>query len=210
MKKIFLILLAFLFIISCKKEINYSNLEESDIYREDFDPYQMEITNDYDAQLYYKLTGNYPDGVYCAEVEYYNSNTGTRSNYNLDVEVENGDLTVIYWANSGWLDDTHFIPENISSGECIFYSDKGYRYTIVLEEYGGCGYTNEAKLKRDLLEDIEATTCPNCGGEKYSYDDLCYSCEDEKEHTCQKCGGRKFSSFDDYCDDCEEELSEEF
>ena len=110
-----------------------------------------------------------------------------------------------------WITINH-APSCKSGSIAIFNGpvNVGDRYIIVLEEYGGCGYTNEAKLKRDLLEDIEATTCPNCGGEKYSYDDLCYSCEDEKEHTCQRCGGRKFSSFDDYCDDCEDDLSEEF
>ena len=26
------------------------------------------------------------------------------------------------------------------------------------------------------------------------------------EQTCPKCGGYKFSSFDEYCDDCKDEL----
>lgn len=35
----------------------------------------------------------YPDGSYSATVDYYNPDTGTSSSYNLDVEVENGDLS---------------------------------------------------------------------------------------------------------------------
>ena len=56
----------------------------------------MDITDNDDVQKYLDATGDYPDGTYCAEVEYYNPNTGTRSTYDLDVEVENGDLSSKY------------------------------------------------------------------------------------------------------------------
>lgn len=80
----------------------------------------------------------YEDGTYCAEVEYYNSITGTQSIYNLDVEVEGGELTVIHFPNGGWLDDSHFIPEDITDGNCTFTTDRGYEYTVTLQGFGGC------------------------------------------------------------------------
>src|SRR5262245_38868957 len=95
---------------------------------------QSDETNDDD--------GEYSDGTWCADVEYYNPNTGTRHTYNLDVEVENDELVQINWPNGGWLDESHFVAEDISSGECSFTSDEGYRYTITLNEKGSCGYSD--------------------------------------------------------------------
>ena len=73
----------------------------------------------------------YDDGTYCADVEYYNPNTGTRSEYTLEVEVENNEVTKIYWNNGGWLDEDHFSAEELDAdGECSFTSDRGYEYTV--------------------------------------------------------------------------------
>lgn len=72
----------------------------------------------------------YVDGTYCAEVDYYNSETGTRSTYTLEVEIENNELTVIHWPKAGWLDDSHFTPTDISSGEASFSSDRRIEYTV--------------------------------------------------------------------------------
>lgn len=125
------------------------------------------------------------DGTYCAEVEYYNPNTGTRNTYELDVEVEDGNLTQINWPNGGWLDETHFYSEDISSGECSFTSDRGYRYTVTLGDKGGGCYSEGSRLQSDVNEDTENTTCPKCGDDKYEYDEYCYSCkrkiEEEQE-----------------------------
>lgn len=73
----------------------------------------------------------YPDGDYCADVTYYNPNTGTRSTYTLNVEVEGNELTKINWPNGGWLDDSHFSPEElVEDGSCSFTSDRGYSYDV--------------------------------------------------------------------------------
>lgn len=148
----------------------------------------------------------YEDGTYCAEVEYYNPTTGTRNTYDLDVEVEDGELTIIHWPNGGWLDNTHFYPEDISSGECEFTSDRGYRYTVTLREPGGCGYTGEYKIRRDVNNEVIATTCPKCGGEKDEYDNYCFSCkrtiEDEEENTCSRCGIYEYGVYGGLCSIC--------
>lgn len=148
----------------------------------------------------------YKDGIYCAEVEYYNPSTGTRNTYDLDVEVEGGELTEIHWPNGGWLDNSHFTPEDITDGECEFTSDRGYRYTVTLGEVGGCGYTDEYKIRRDVNNEVEATTCPKCGDEKEEYDQYCYSCktkiEDEEENTCSRCGNYEYGVYGGLCSSC--------
>ena len=148
----------------------------------------------------------YENGTYCAEVEYYNPATGTSNTYNLDVEISDGELSKIYWANGGWLDDTHFYPIDIADGKCEFTTDRGYQYAVTLGEFGGCSYTDQYKMSRDLNDEVEATTCPKCGGEKDSYDTYCFSCvikiEDEEENTCSGCGGYEFGIYGGLCSSC--------
>ncbi len=100
-------------------------------YAED---YLASIAIDYEVE--YKT---YPDGKYCADVLYYNPNTGTRSSYKLNVKVENNEVTVIYWNNGGWLDQSHFCCSRLdSNGYTSFKSDKGYQYQVTITKEGGC------------------------------------------------------------------------
>ena len=85
----------------------------------------------------------YKDGLYCAEVKYYNPNTGKRTTYQLNVEVEQSKLVVMHWPNGGRLDDTHFNPERIRDGRCRFTSDKGYEYSVKLFTFGGCDFNEK-------------------------------------------------------------------
>lgn len=81
----------------------------------------------------------FDDGEYCALVEYFNPNTGTSSEYQLSVEVKNGELVLIKWPNGGWLDESHFTPEEIDEdGRTEFTSDKGYQYTISIQSRDPC------------------------------------------------------------------------
>jgi hypothetical protein len=73
----------------------------------------------------------FEDGTYCADVSYYNPNTGTSNTYTLEVEVENNEVVQINWGNGGWMDEDHFNAEDIDKdGNCTFTSDKGYEYTV--------------------------------------------------------------------------------
>lgn len=150
----------------------------------------------------------YPDGTYCADIDYYNPDTGTRSTYTLNVEVESNEVTEIHWPNGGWLDDSHFSPEALdSNGSCSFTSDKGYEYDVQITG-PECTSTDDVKV----ISDQEESKCPQCGGDKETYDDLCWYCErkekrkkeDIEDHTCKRCGqydSYMFSS-DDLCSDC--------
>lgn len=126
MKKLILLLLLITF-TSCKYDNNSSSEDETELTTTDEDGNEV-----------------YPDGTYCAEVDYYNPNTGTNSTYTLNVEVENNELTVIHWPNGGWLDESHFTPEELdSSGSCSFTSDQGYEYKVQITG-PECNFTDEA------------------------------------------------------------------
>ncbi|MFV0312923.1 MAG: hypothetical protein ACK5KN_14915 [Dysgonomonas sp.] len=78
----------------------------------------------------------YVDGDYYAEVKYYNPKTGTYSTYTLKVRIKEDKLVTIYWANGGWLDDSHFTPPDISTGKASFTTDRDYRYKVKIIENG--------------------------------------------------------------------------
>jgi hypothetical protein len=73
----------------------------------------------------------YPDGTYCATVQYYNPATGTNRTYTLNVEVESNEVTKIYFSNGGYLDNSHINPETLSSsGTCSITDDQNRDFDI--------------------------------------------------------------------------------
>lgn len=150
--------------------------------------------------------GEYSDGTWCADVEYYNPNTGTNNTYNLDVEVLDGELVEISWPNGGWLDESHFLAEDITDGECSFTSDKGYEYRVTLNTKGGCRISDGYQLQQDIQQDDKAITCPKCGEEKAEYDDVCDDCQLVAQ-TCPKCYGYKME-WERICSSCQDEIDD--
>lgn len=107
------------------------------------------------SDIYSEKSG-YDDGTYCAEIDYYYAETGTSSTYTLEVEIENDELTKIYWPNGGWLDDTHFTPPDISEGIANFTSDRGVDYTVrILGKEGYCSLDTYATDEDALVEASE-------------------------------------------------------
>lgn len=183
--RLLLFLMVLLSIVSCKKSTDDSGDTE-------------------EVSTYADEDGNetYPDGTYCADIDYYNSDTGTRSTYTLNVEVESNELTVIHWPNGGWLDSSHFSPEELdSSGSCSFTTYDGKQYDIQING-PECNYTDDAKV----LSDQEEVTCPECGDSKLEYDEYCYSCK--QKFTCPECGGKK-DKYEDLCYDCKSTQEDE-
>ncbi len=117
MKRIILLLSLFLTLVGCNQRKSYYNDDSSESYEE---------------STSYKEEEEYPDGTYEAEVKGYNPDTGHEATYTLDVEVEDGELTKIYWNNGGWLDDSHFSPVDISDGSASFEDDRGREYKVEL------------------------------------------------------------------------------
>lgn len=193
MKFIFTVII-FSVLFSCKQQKSKDSI------------YNNTSSGTYQSESSDEEENEYPDGTWCADVEYYNPNTGTRHTYDLNVEVENGELIQINWPNGGWLDETHFTAEDISSGECSFTSDRGYEYTITLTAKGGCGYSDANRMRYDIESDIRKITCPRCGDEKRSYENLCDDCQSKAE-TCPKCYGYKME-WEKICSSCKEEMEE--
>ena len=150
----------------------------------------------------------FEDGTYCANVSYYNPNTGTSNTYTLEVEVDNNEVVQINWGNGGWMDEDHFSAQDLDgNGYCSFSSDKGYDYTVQITSRD-CGSTDQSSIESDIQEDEEAVSCTKCGGEKEEYDAYCHSCtsriEDEEENTCSRCGGYEIGVFGGLCSSCED------
>lgn len=131
-KKLFL-LTALIFVFGCKKSSNETKVSNP-IYS------------------YSSSEQEYPDGEYCAEIDYYNPDTGTSSNYTLTVEVENAEIVKIEWLNGGWLDSSHFSPPDISDGTASFEDDRGREFEVKLLEQGGC-YGNSNYVEEDESEE---------------------------------------------------------
>ena len=100
LKYIYIILFAFL-LYSC------SGKTKSHSFEEDNETVSSQDNEEQEEE-------EYSDGEWCADVEYYNPNTGTRHTYTLDVEVDGGELIRIDWPNGGWLDEAHFAAEDKS------------------------------------------------------------------------------------------------
>jgi hypothetical protein len=94
----------------------------------------------------------FEDGTYCADVTYYNPNTGTENTYTLEVEVYNNEVTQINWNNGGWLDEDHFsAPVLDENGSCSFTSDKGYDYTVEITGKNCSNADSEGKYRSKNL-----------------------------------------------------------
>ncbi|MNK24776.1 hypothetical protein D3C87_430900 [compost metagenome] len=159
-----------------------------------------DLTNEYYTDEY-----GFGDGTYCALVEYYNPNTGTRSEYTLNVDVESNELVLIHWSNGGWLDEDHFDPTELdNNGYCEFTSNKGYEYTVSISG-PECAFTDEDSLSDEIEQDEAILICPRCGSEKEEYEDYCYNCSDEVENTCSECGAYDYGINGDVCRDCQNE-----
>lgn len=117
-----------LFLVSCKKNEHNNTFESQPIE-------SIEVAD------------TYADGSYCADVEYYNPNTGTRKTYSLKIDVEDNYITSIHWPNGGWMDDDHFITVELDKyGHCVFYNERGYRYSVQITG-SDCYFENEKAVK---------------------------------------------------------------
>lgn len=84
-------------------------------------------------------SSGHADGEYCAEVGYYNPNTGTESNYTLTVDVLDDAVVGINFPDGGYIDDEISDAYLDSSGETSFTLDNGTEYTVeITGETGDC------------------------------------------------------------------------
>ena len=77
---------------------------------------------------------DFENGTHSATVDYYNPSTGHSATYTLDVEVENCEVTTIFFENGGWLDDSHISPAELDSdGDAELEDDRGRTYTVHID-----------------------------------------------------------------------------
>lgn len=130
-----------------------------------------------------------PNGMYCAEVKYKNPKTNTEKYYTLNIDINENQLTHIYWKNGGWLLDENFEPTDFDeNGVCKLTNS--YKKFITVTLIGNkCLKTDELLVAKD----IENLFCISCGEEKLPQDKTCKLCnkkfnEDIKVNKCIVCG----------------------
>lgn len=139
LKLLFVLLILF---ASCKKNSNYetnSEDENSTEYVNDENT-NYEIADDQSENENLSKTKNYDDGSYNASVDYYNPKTGYSATYDLDVDVENGEVVRINFPKGGWLDDdVHPSESQISpaelneEGEATMEDENGRTFEIKID-----------------------------------------------------------------------------
>ena len=122
MKTLFLFLSVTLICQSCSNNEQQNNTQatttevevsESESYTEEEQPEGIE------------------DGRHTAIVYYNNSETGHSATYTLDVEVENNEVTTIYFESGGYLDSDHIQPAELDeSGQATVYAEGGKSYQV--------------------------------------------------------------------------------
>jgi hypothetical protein len=77
----------------------------------------------------------FEDGSHSATVDYYNPETGHSATYDLTVEVEDCEVTTIYFPKGGWLDDSHISSASIDEdGNASIEDDQGRSFEVHLDE----------------------------------------------------------------------------
>ena len=145
MKYLLLVILWFFFLTSC----GGSNSDTEEDLAEEY-PIEGQTADGFE------------DGTYCADVTYYNPNTGTSNDYTLEVEVSSNEVTQINFGNGGWLDSDHMSPETLDeNGECTITSDKNYEYSIKITGRD-CGYSDNINPETDEEDPIAQFTVKDC------------------------------------------------
>jgi hypothetical protein len=75
------------------------------------------------------------DGSHSASVDYYNPNTEHSATYDLEVEVEDCQVTTIYFPKGGWLDSDHISPEELDEdGNATLEDENGRTFDVHIDE----------------------------------------------------------------------------
>jgi len=99
--------------------------------------------------------------LYCVDVDYYNSKTGTQSSYRLTAEVSSSKLVKLNFPSGGHIDDTDF-------GE-VYFEDKvayaalkgGKSYKIKLLSKGTDCLDDVSKARQCIGRTLKSVRCEN-------------------------------------------------
>lgn len=142
-KLLFILLILF---ASCKNSSNYETNSEDensteyvndDITNNEVVDVENESKNSESEDENLSENKSYDDGSYNARVDYYNPKTGYFANYDLDVDVEDGEVIRINFPIGGWLDDdihpseSQLSPAELDEdGEAIMEDENGRTFKI--------------------------------------------------------------------------------
>lgn len=110
----------------------------------------------------YEIEQNeYLNGTYCADVTYYNPNTGRRSKYKLTVVVKSNEIIQIDFPNGGRLDDSDFKNALLNKeGFTQFVAISGYKYTVqIIGKASECFTPNVQQAKQCKGTTKNGTRC---------------------------------------------------
>ncbi|MCH2488722.1 MAG: hypothetical protein MK211_01115 [Flavobacteriales bacterium] len=80
------------------------------------------------------------EGKYCAYVYVYNPKTGTEGDYDLYVQVEEDKVIKLFWNNGGFLDSSHFNPDDalLYDNYTTFKDDRGREFSVKIQNEEHC------------------------------------------------------------------------
>lgn len=117
------------------KEVPNSTVYEDQEENEEKDDDELEQNEDTYRYVSYSEDCELTDDTYDATVEYYNPSTGFRNTYSLEVEVENCEVTTIYFPKGGYLDQCHIYPAEIDEdGDATVKDEKGRIYYVHIDQ----------------------------------------------------------------------------
>ncbi len=127
------IFLLLILIVSCKSK-SQNDINEIIVSKDNTNYIEDAGPKSYIPQINDTIaeTRKIKDGVYTADVEYYNNTTGINTLYVTKVHVEDGYLKVIKWPNGVWLASQLFQPQKIKKdGTCIISNiEAGYENRV--------------------------------------------------------------------------------
>jgi hypothetical protein len=130
MRKYWLFFIVICSLVSCTSHSDSKHLEDDAA-----DTESESVDSGNNTYLSDDKNSKIEDGTHTATVDYYNPETGYRQTYNLDVEVENGEVVQINFPNGGWLDASHITPEYLDeNGTAVIYGEDGKTYDVEIDE----------------------------------------------------------------------------
>lgn len=101
------------------------------------------------------------NGTYCADVDYYNSNSGTQSHYTLTAKVTNGKLVQLNFPSGGHIDKVEFGYVAFDADSIAYAKYKSKTYKVKLLNKGSDCFDNVPKAKRCKGTTKEGSRCKN-------------------------------------------------
>jgi len=109
------------------------------------------------------------DGIYCADVDYYNPSTGTQSSYTLTAEVAKNTLVQINFPSGGHIDDEDFGTVKLRGNSAIASISGGKTYKVRLLKKGTDCFRDVIRAVRCAGYNKDGSRCKNSTDNKSGF-----------------------------------------